>query len=346
LIRTHRPGAQDVARDAGHIVAVQVIETECLSKGIDMIVCCGEALIDMIPQADAGGGQSLKPHAGGAVFNTAIALGRLGHQTKFLSGVSTDLFGKVLLDELHSSNVETDLLVQSDRPTTLAFVELVDGHASYVFYDENTAGRMLDPDNLPDIPDTASAMYFGGISLINDPAADSYVALALRESKHRVIVADPNIRANFVVDEPRYRERLNQLISCVDILKVSDEDLNWIVPGPQTLFEKAETLRDQGPAIVVLTKGSDGATAFFGDEQAVHVAVPKVEVADTVGAGDTFNAGFLASLSQNGALKRAQVDRLSKQSLQQALEHGAQVAAITVSRNGANPPWAHELSPT
>ena len=248
-----------------------------------MIVCCGEALIDMIPQADPNGGQSLKPHAGGAVFNTAIALGRLGVSSYFLSGVSTDMFGKMLLQELHGSRVDTGLVIRSDRPTTLAFVELTDGHASYVFYDENTAGRMLDPNELPEIPQAAQAMYFGGISLINEPAADFYLALALRESKRRVIVADPNIRANFVTDEARYRARLNQLIACVDILKVSDEDLDWIVPGPLTQIEKADVLRERGPKVIVLTRGGDGACAFFGNDLMVEVPVEKVEVADRGG---------------------------------------------------------------
>lgn len=309
-----------------------------------MIVCCGEALIDMIPQADPNGGQSLKPHAGGAVFNTAIALGRLGVSSYFLSGVSTDMFGKMLLQELHCSRVDTGLVIRSDRPTTLAFVELTDGHASYVFYDENTAGRMLDPNELPEIPQAAQAMYFGGISLINEPAADFYLALALRESKRRVIVADPNIRANFVTDEARYRARLDQLIACVDILKVSDEDLDWIVPGPLTQIEKADVLRERGPKVIVLTRGGDGACAFFGNDLMVEVPVEKVEVADTVGAGDTFNAGFLASLSQNGVLAKATVERLLPADLNAALELGAKVAAITVSRPGANPPWHRELS--
>ncbi|PYG27972.1 carbohydrate kinase family protein [Pelagimonas varians] len=309
-----------------------------------MIVCCGEALIDMIPQADPNGGQSLKPHAGGAVFNTAIALGRLGVSSYFLSGVSTDMFGKMLLQELHGSRVDTGLVIRSDRPTTLAFVELTDGHASYVFYDENTAGRMLDPNELPEIPQVAQAMYFGGISLINEPAADFYLALALRESKRRVIVADPNIRANFVTDEARYRARLNQLIACVDILKVSDEDLDWIVPGPLTQIEKADVLRERGPKVIVLTRGGDGACAFFGNDLMVEVPVEKVEVADTVGAGDTFNAGFLASLSQNGLLAKTSIETLLPADLKAALELGAKVAAITVSRPGANPPWHRELS--
>lgn len=308
-----------------------------------MIVCCGEALIDMIPITDLENGQSLKPHAGGAVFNTAIALGRLGVQAQFLSGVSTDLFGKILLGELHNSNVVTDLVIRSDRPTTLAFVELNNGQASYVFYDENTAGRMLDPQDLPTVPEATQALYFGGISLINEPAADFYLALALRESKKRVIVADPNMRANFITNEARYRARLVQLIGCVDILKVSDEDLDWIVPGPLTQIEKVNALCEKGPTVVVLTRGSEGASALFGDDMVVDVPVPKVTVADTVGAGDTFNAGFLASLSENGLLEKKTLQGISKPEMKRALEYGAKVAAITVSRPGANPPWKNEM---
>lgn len=310
-----------------------------------MIICCGEALIDMIPRKDEGGEFCLKPHAGGAVFNTAVALGRLGIPSQFLSGISKDLFGKLLLSTLHDSNVGTDFVIGSDRPTTLAFVELVDGHASYVFYDENTAGRMLDPSDLPAIPDTTNAMYFGGISLINEPAADFYVALAKRESSERIVMVDPNIRANFISDEVVYRERIERLIASVDIVKVSDEDLDWIIPGQLSWAEKAQALRARGPAIVVLTKGSAGACAFFGEEQIVEVPVQAVEVADTVGAGDTFNAGFLASLETAGHLSRARFDEVDEEALKAALEFGAKVAAITVSRDGANPPWAHELSP-
>jgi fructokinase len=308
-----------------------------------MIVCCGEALIDMIPVGNLSAGQSLKPHAGGAVFNTAIALGRLGVQSSFLSGISTDLFGKVLLMELHKSKVVTDLVIRADRPTTLAFVELMNGQASYTFYDENTAGRMLDPQDLPSIPDAANAMYFGGISLINEPAADFYLALALRESKKRVIVVDPNIRANFITDEARYRARLEQLITCVDIIKVSDEDLDWVIPGPQSHIEKAHVLRAQGPKVVVLTRGSEGAIAVYGDDLAVEVPVQKVKVADTVGAGDTFNAGFLANLLQNNLLDRNRLDQIDENALKSALEYGVRVAAVTVSRAGADAPWKHEL---
>jgi fructokinase len=261
-----------------------------------------------------------------------------------VSGISTDLFGKILLDQLHKSNVATDLVVRSDRPTTLAFVELTDGQASYVFYDENTAGRLLDPQKLPSIPDAAKAMYFGGISLISEPAADFYLALAMREASRRVIVVDPNIRVSFIQDEASYRARLDKLIAHVDILKVSDEDLDWIVPGPLSLLEKAGVLRERGPEIVVLTKGSAGACALFGEGEIVDVAAQTVTVADTVGAGDTFNAGFLAKLAEDGLLNRNRINNLNAADLRRALEHGTKVAAVTVSRPGANPPWKSELA--
>ncbi len=308
-----------------------------------MILCCGEALIDMIPSADTTGRQSYVPHAGGAIFNTAIALGRLGVRTGFVSGISTDLFGTILRDELRASGVATDQLVLSDRPTTLAFVDLVDGHATYVFYDENTAGRMLDPADAPQIPNDVSALYFGGISLISEPAAEFYLALALREAGTRVIIADPNIRRSFIRDEARYRARLDKLIAHVDILKVSDEDLDWMVPGGAPLMEKAKILRDQGPGIVVVTRGSAGANAIFGEDASVEVPAMKVKVADTVGAGDTFNAGLLAGLAQQGLLTREGIATIDAQGMAGALERGARVAAVTVSRAGANPPWAHEV---
>ena len=127
-----------------------------------MILSCGEALIDMLPRQSTEGEAAFAPYAGGAVFNTAIALGRLGVPSGFLSGVSTDLFGEVLTDTLAASKVDTSLLIRSGRPTTLAFVKLVAGQASYAFYDENTAGRMIAPADLPAIPASVSAMFFGG----------------------------------------------------------------------------------------------------------------------------------------------------------------------------------------
>ncbi|MDI3336867.1 carbohydrate kinase [Defluviimonas aestuarii] len=309
-----------------------------------MILCCGEALIDMIPSVNEKGQPSFTPYAGGAVFNTAIALGRLRARTGFLSGISSDLFGSLLRDTLARSNVDSSMAIISDRPTTLAFVQLTNGHASYIFYDENTAGRLLDPANLPELPDGTLALYFGGISLIGEPGSEFYAALALRESPDRVIMLDPNIRAGFIKDERAYRARLDRIIAHADIVKVSDEDLNWIIPGMLSLDDKVSKICAMGPSLVILTKGGAGVAAAAQGRSMVSVMARRVEVVDTVGAGDTFNAGVLSKLSELRLLTKEALKQISDEHIRMALEQGVRVAAITVSRSGANPPWAEELA--
>ena len=309
-----------------------------------MILCCGEALIDMLPTTDQAGKASFTPHVGGAVFNTAIALGRLRVLTGFISGISSDLFGELLKAALAGSNVDAEAVITSDRPTTLAFVQLTEGHASYTFYDENTAGRCLDPDDLPEIGEAVTAMYFGGISLISEPASEFYTRLAEREANNRVIVVDPNIRAGFITGEATYRARLDRIIAAADILKVSDEDLNWIIREPVSLKEKVALLKAKGPKVLILTRGGAGASAATPNGDWVDVKSKQVEVVDTVGAGDTFNAGVLASLSERGLLTKNALEDISADGVAVALNFGASVAAITVSRAGSNPPWAKELA--
>ena len=308
-----------------------------------MILCCGEALIDMIPMATISGRDGYVPHAGGAVFNTAIALGRLGLKPGMLSGLSTDLFGQQLQAALTESRVDTDTVILSDRPTTMAFVRLTNGHATYTFYDENSAGRMITPADLPVLSDQVTALYFGGISLAVEPGAETYAALLAREGNTRAVMLDPNIRPGFIRDEARYRDRLARMLALSDIVKVSDDDLHWIFPGSEALAEKAARLRLAGPSVIIVTRGGEGATAFFGEGEEVSVPAQKVTVVDTVGAGDTFNAGVLASLSQQRLLTKATIADLSPGELEAALAFGAKVAAVTVSRAGANPPWAAEL---
>lgn len=308
-----------------------------------MILCCGEALIDMIPTPTVAGPDGFVPHSGGAVFNTAIALGRQGIQTGMLTGMSTDMFGDQLRTALGESHVDTASLVMSGRPTTLAFVKLTNGHATYNFLDENSAGRMLDFADIPQIPSDVTALFFGGISLACEPCADAYAALLERDHADKVVMMDPNIRPGFIQNEARYRARLNQMITRTDIIKVSDEDLDWILPGPQGLPEKVAVLQDLGPSIVILTRGSEGATGYLRGSTSVTAAAQKVDVIDTVGAGDTFNAGTLAKLSELGVLTKNAVHAMPLEALEKALQNGASTAAITVSRAGANPPWANEL---
>lgn len=307
-----------------------------------MILCCGEALIDMIPAQTADGRASYVPCTGGAIFNTAVALGRLDVDAGLLSGVSRDSFGELLVQALTDNKVHSDLLVRSERLSTLAVVHLKDGSATYSFYDENSAGRMLSLDDMPTLPATVSTLYFGGISLVAEPAADAYADFLEREGAGRVVMIDPNIRPGFISDVSVYRARLDRMIALSDIVKVSDEDLDWIVGKEGDLEQKAQRMREKGAQFVIVTLGADGAMVF---DEAGHAKVPaqRASVVDTVGAGDTFNAGVLSRMSQDGQLSPEALKNLKAQDLVPALTRGAQVAAITVSRAGANPPWASEI---
>ncbi len=308
-----------------------------------MILCCGEAVIDMIPIQGIDGQAAFAPLTGGAILNTSIALGRLEVPVGILSGVSNDLFGTQLVEQLHASQVSTDLLIRSDRPTTLAFVKLTDGQAQYTFYDENSAGSGFDTSDLPEIPADVSTIYAGGISLCAEPAASAYEALYLHEASRRVTMLDPNIRLSFISDESAYRARLAKMIAVSDVVKVSDEDLDWIVPSDASLEAKVAALHQLGAKLVILTKGSEGASANYAGNEPVHVSVPKVTVVDTVGAGDTFNAGFLAKLAQLDCLSKGTMAALDDEQIGAALQYAVQVAAVTVSRKGANPPDLAEL---
>lgn len=308
-----------------------------------MILCCGEALIDMLPRKTVVGEDAFAPYAGGAVFNTAIALGRLGAPAGFFSGLSRDLFGDRLRAALEESGVDHSLAALSDRPTTLAFVTLVNGHASYAFYDENTAGRMLGSEDLPDLPQSVTALFFGGISLVAEPCGTAYEELMLRAADEgRVTAIDPNIRPGFITDEPAYRARLDRLLAVADIVKLSDEDLAWL-EGQGSVADRAGRVLARGARVVLITEGAAGATAYTAHGEPVRVPARLVEVVDTVGAGDTFNAGVLAALERAGALSRAELERIDPAALAEALDWGVRAAAVTVSRAGANPPWAAEL---
>ncbi|CDN46281.1 carbohydrate kinase family protein [Neorhizobium galegae] len=306
-----------------------------------MILCCGEALIDMLPRDTTLGEKGFAPYAGGAIFNTAIALGRLGQPTAFFTGISDDLMGDVLRDTLAKSGVDYSLAAVSSRPTTIAFVKLVNGQATYAFYDEGTAGRMITEADLPALGDDCEAMHFGAISLIPEPCGATYEALMAREYRKRVISFDPNIRPGFIKDKPKHMDRVRRMAAMSDIIKFSDEDLDWFgMQGDHDAL--AAHWLEQGAKLVVLTRGADGATGYTKNFK-VSVPSERVTVVDTVGAGDTFDAGILASLKMQDLLTKEKVAGLTEDAVSKALALGAKAAAVTVSRAGANPPFAHEI---
>lgn len=306
-----------------------------------MILCCGEALIDMLPRTSTLGENAYAPYAGGAVFNTAIALGRLGIPTSFFTGLSDDMLGDVLREALDASHVDYSPAAISSRPTTVAFVKLVNGSATYAFYDENTAGRMITRADLPKLGDDCEAMHFGAISLIPDPCGDAYEALLTREANKRVISLDPNIRPGFIKDKQSHMGRIKRMAALSDIVKFSDEDLDWFGMGSDHAALAAHWL-NHGAKLVIITKGAEGADGYTQHFKVSAEGV-KVDVVDTVGAGDTFDAGVLASLKMNNLLTKGQVASLSQGDVHDALALAAKAAAVTVSRAGANPPWAKEI---
>lgn len=303
-----------------------------------MIICCGESLIDMLPRESTQGEPAFAPHTGGAVFNTAIALGRLRAPSVYFGGLSRDLFGRMLEDDLAASHVDIGFCPRSDHPTTLAFVTLRDGHASYAFYDENTAGRLLSEADLPDLPDAVTTLFFGGISLVSEPCADTYATLARREADKRLIMIDPNIRPSFIRDQDRYRARLDAMLAVADVVKVSDEDLAWLTGGTDPA-----SLIDKGVRLVLMTRGAEGVLAVSA-EGTLDMPAHKATVVDTVGAGDTFNAGMLAGLHHEGLNRKAAFRDAPLEAFRPAIDLGMRAAAVTVSRAGANPPWDNELA--
>lgn len=306
-----------------------------------MILCCGEALIDMLPRTTTEGEAAFAPYVGGAVFNSAIALGRLGAPAGFFSGLSSDLFGGQFREALGASKVSSTYAHTSPRPTTLAFVRLTNGQATYTFYDENTAGRMLTVDDLPKLGTEIEAMLFGAISLISEPAGSAYEEFMRREYESRVMMLDPNIRPNFIPDKAKHLRRIREMMAMADIVKLSDEDLKWFDEAGSH-EDVVRNWLDRGPKLIVVTHGGEGAVGYSKSHK-VTVMPQKVQVVDTVGAGDTFNAGILASLHEQGLLTKAAIGDLPEDAIRKALELGARAAAVTVSRAGANPPWRHEI---
>ena len=309
-----------------------------------MILCAGEALIDMLPRTGADGAPCLRPAPGGAVFNTAVALGRLGAPAALFAGLSRDLFGRQLEAALAAAGVSTDLAARSDRPTTLAFVDLTEGQARYTFYDAATAGRLLATEDLPGDAALApvTALFMGGISLMAEPCGATLHALMMRAAPGRVTMLDPNIRPGFIADEATYTARIEAMIAMSDILKVSDEDLAWLL-GPGDTTDHARALLARGPSLVCVTEGARGATAHHASGH-LHVAAPPARVVDTVGAGDTFNAGLLAGLHAAGALSTEALAAPDEDVLEAALTLGVRAAALCVARAGADPPWRRELA--
>ena len=306
-----------------------------------MIICAGESLIDMV---SFRGEAEYTPHVGGSNFNSSIALGRLGADSYYFGAISNDNYGELIENTLRHSNVKQDFIIKTNRPTTLAYADVIDGIAEYTFVDEHSAGRLLDTTSLKPFLDgvkKAKALLVGGISLQAEPCGSSWQWLIEGVSGHLPIYFDANIRPDFIEDKQRYFDRFVELTSKVDIIKISDEDYRYLF-GAQDFTEISKSWLNNGVKLVILTLGSDGAKVLYSDHE-VSVQSNKVDVLDTIAAGDTFNAGFLLSLDKQGLLDRESLNSIGETQLKTALTFANKVASISVTKKGANPPWLEEL---
>ncbi|WP_327314286.1 carbohydrate kinase family protein [Streptomyces sp. NBC_01235] len=300
-----------------------------------MIVVAGEALIDLVPQG-SGALAGLQPTLGGGPYNTAVALGRLGSPTAFCSRTSRDAFGEALLSRLRESGVDLSFVQRGAEPTTLAVATIDEnGSAAYSFYVDGTADRLF---SVPaTLPTGTRAVSFGTCSLILEPGASAYEELMRAAAAQGLFTAlDPNIRPGLIPDADAYRARFKSWLPSVSLLKLSEEDAEWLGGTPREWLSA-------GPSAVVITQGGDGLTAFTQNGAVYSVPGEEVDVVDTIGAGDTVNAALLHALSARDSLSPAALAGLGADSWQQLLRFAARAAAITCSRAGAEPPYASEL---
>ncbi|WP_448120225.1 carbohydrate kinase family protein [Pseudomonas veronii] len=311
-----------------------------------MYLVCGEALFDFFSEDDPSGQASklnYKAIAGGSPFNVAVGLRRLGIEAALFGGVSTDFLGQRLLQVLRNEGVNPQFLVEFAAPTTLAMVAVgADGSPQYSFRGEGCADRQLTRAHLPTLGDEVRGLHVGSFSLVVQPIGDTLLALVQRESGKRLISLDPNVRLNPQPDIQLWRERVAELVKYADLIKVSDEDLHLLYPdqSPESVLEGWLQHRCQ---LVFLTRGGNGASVF--SRQHGHWSQPAVKVvmADTVGAGDTFQAALIAWLSEQQLDSVEGLQQLTRAQIDAMLGFAIRAAAMTCGKTGPDLPYRQQL---
>ncbi len=303
-----------------------------MATNADVIVL-GEALIDLVVTP----GGEVTATLGGAPFNTARALGRLEVETSFVGTISQDRFGVMLESSLLDDGVNTSALKRTQRPTTLALAEVSEsGSATYRFYIDGTS--IIDID-LGEVPIDPAWVITGGLACVLEPGALSVAAYLERIGDATQLMVDVNCRPSVIDDRDRYMAHLSRVLHRADVIKVSEEDLAYLYPKRE-IVDACTALRGARTNVVIVTRGSDDIMLVTSDVT-VSVPVPPADVIDTIGAGDTFNAGFIAWCMHRGLT----VGQASIESLSSAIALGARAAAVTVSRRGCDPPYRSDLDP-
>jgi fructokinase len=311
-----------------------------------VIAVIGEALIDLV--VDPGGGDGVVlARPGGGAFNTARTVARLGIETTFLGRLSGDGFGRTLRARLASDGVALGVPALAGLPSTLSVADLQpDGSVSYEFYLDGTAAPALEyPVLAAALPARVTAVHVGTLSLVMEPIASAIERLITADlPPDALVMVDPNCRPGAITDRDAYLDRFERILHRADVVKASAEDLAYPCPGVPAEVA-ATTLLGDKPALVLVTDGARPARAFLsggfgGAGGEVSVDVPAVTVVDTIGAGDAFGGGFLAWWAERELTR----DQLADPALlAAAAASGAQVAALTCTRAGAEPPWRQEM---
>ena len=296
---------------------------------------CGEALIDLIPVRPGSDQRQVIP--GGGPANTAHALARLDIPTEFIGGLSDDQYGQRMRAEFIAGRVGLTFTPEHQLPTCLAIVSIdVDGGATYEFKIDGTATFAFTAENLPDPkviqPD---AIYIGTLATIIEPGASILKDWIIQAKDYAPIIYDPNIRSSVISDRSRYQEVVKEWVALSNVVKASEDDLAWLYPETDPL-EIARSWVSIGVQLVVITKGENGIVGVT-ENQEVSIPGVKVEVIDSVGAGDTVGAVLVEALVEFG------LEKLTRDLLSHTLHRAALAAAITCSRAGANPPTKAEL---
>lgn len=307
----------------------------------NLITSMGEILIDFLPIKESGQTVGFLMHPGGAPMNVAIGVARLGQPAAFASKLSSDMFGRFLRDFVIRQGVDARFMLESTAQSTLAFVTMVDSEPEYNFYTTQTADTLLTIDELPAaLFEETRILHYGSISLLRGTTVQAVLATVERLKGRALLSCDPNLRPGLIEDETGYRAMLNRAMALADIIKISAADLDWLMPGRSVEDAAAELLR-LGPALVVVTRGGAGVYALrseSGTPRSLEIPAFKVPVVDTVGAGDSFSGGLLASLGDRGVVTRAALTALVPDELAYCLKFATAVSALTCMRAGADSP--------
>lgn len=307
-----------------------------------MILTVGEAVIDFLPERNLDGARTYRPMLGGSAFNVALGLGRLGTPCGYMWALSNDLFGARFVEALEEADVDVGRIVYSDQPSTLAFVDFVENQPTFAIFDNASAGRDFDPGDASALDDDTVLVHMGSYVLGTEPVAGLLEEFAEDEIDNRLFSLDLNIRADLVDKVSAYRKRLARMIELADIVKGSAEDIAWLYPGqpPEMVMEY---WLESGATIAIVTHAAGGVHVAT-DQYVIAKPAHTVNVADTVGAGDAFMAGFLNGLHATGVLTKDGFKGLSEERLEHATIIGLRCAAFVCAQNGAEMPWRFEIS--